>query len=177
MNKESSQFRKDLIQLCLGGITVVTAGFTVHPIDTVKIRMQLKSNKLADGTRKYKSLPHGLWKIANEEGIRRGIMKGVEASCLREGSYSTLRIGLYEPIKRQIGGEDGKVWKKFISAGVAGAIASAIANPADVIKTRSQAEPPGVFNPLSWHVRNVYKHHGGINGFYTGVGPTVIRAT
>ena len=71
---------------------------------------------------------------------------------MREASYSTLRIGLYEPIKRMMGGEDGSVWKKFTSAAISGAIGSAIANPCDVIKTRAQAEPPGVFNPISWHV-------------------------
>jgi len=35
-----------------------------------------------------------------EEGMRRGVYKGIEASMMREGSYSTLRLGLYEPIKR-----------------------------------------------------------------------------
>jgi hypothetical protein len=37
-------------------------------------------------------------KIIKEEKLR-GLYKGLSAALLREGSYSTLRLGLYEPIK------------------------------------------------------------------------------
>lgn len=79
---------------------------------------------------------HGMYKLAKEEGIgRRGICKGIEASAVREGTYSTMRIGLYEPIKRAIGAEDS-LYKKFAAGALAGMIGSAVANPADLIKTR-----------------------------------------
>tara|TARA_B110000305_G_C18884556_1_gene379133 strand:+ start:245 stop:394 length:150 start_codon:yes stop_codon:yes gene_type:complete len=45
----------------------------------------------------------GIYVIASEEGWRRGVYKGIEASCMREASYSSLRLGLYEPIKRMLG--------------------------------------------------------------------------
>ena len=44
--------------------------------------------------------------IGKEEGLRHGIYKGIEASAVREATYSTMRIGLYEPIKRVLGAED-----------------------------------------------------------------------
>ena len=60
-----------------------------------------------DGTKHYKNLLHGLYTIGKEEGIgRRGICKGIEASALREATYSTMRIGLYEPFKRILGADD-----------------------------------------------------------------------
>ena len=59
---------------------------------------------------------------------------------------------------------------------MAGMIGSAIANPADLFKTRSQASPPGEFKPISWHIKDIYNNHGGIKGFYTGIRPTVLRA-
>jgi len=37
--------------------------------------------------------------VVQNEGIIRGLYKGVEASALRELSYTTIRFGLYEPIK------------------------------------------------------------------------------
>lgn len=79
--------------------------------------------------------------IAREDGFRNGIYKGIEASCAREASYSSLRLGLYEPIKRLIGATGPKpaTWKKFAAGGLSGAIGSAIANPADLLKTRMQA--------------------------------------
>lgn len=58
---------------------------------------------------------------------------------MREGSYSTLRLGLYEPIKTLIGADikGSSIWKKFASGAMAGMIGAAIANPADLFKTRS----------------------------------------
>ena len=100
---------------------------------------------------------------------------------MREASYSTLRLGLYEPIKRQLGeepaGQPQAIWKKFAAGALSGMIGSALANPADLLKTRAQAQPPGEFHPIMWHVKDIYHNHGGIRGFYTGVCPTVIRAT
>jgi len=83
---------------------------------------------------------------------------------------------LYEPIKTYIGAEDGKQWKKFAAGGLSGMIGSAIANPADLIKTRMQASPPGESYTVGWHINDVYSKSG-IGGFWAGVAPTVIRAT
>ena len=69
------------------------------------------------------------------------------------------------------------MWKKFLSGALAGLIGSGIANPCDLIKTRMQGAPPGESYPLSWHIKDVYKHQGGLPGFYRGVVPTMVRAT
>ena len=137
---------------------------------------------MIDGSRKYRNLFQGLYVIGKEEGFRRGIMKGLSASCLRESSYSSLRLGLYEPIKRNMGATDPKttpMWKKFVSGALAGLIGSGICNPADLLKTRMQAAPPGEYHSLKWHMQDVYNHptQGGFVGFYRGVGPTMVRAT
>ena len=93
--------------------------------------------------------------ISQQEGFgRRGIYKGIEASSIREASYSTLRLGLYEPIKRCFGETDPKntpLWVKFVSGALAGMMGSGFANPVDLLKTRMQAQPPGVAHPISWH--------------------------
>jgi len=121
----------------------------------------------------------GIYIIYQEEGLRRGIYKGIEASWAREGTYSTLRLGLYEPMKRLVGGSDPKktpVWAKFIGGALSGLVGSAIANPADLLKTRMQASPPGENHGVTWHIKDVYSKNG-IPGFWKGVMPTVIRAT
>ena len=65
---------------------------------------------------------------------------------------------------------------KFGAGALSGLIGSAIANPADLLKTRMQAMPPGTNLSLSWHIKDVYRNHGGIPGFWNGVKPTMIRA-
>ena len=74
---------------------------------------------------------------------------------MREASYSTLRLGLYEPIKRNLGNE-GAVWTKFVAGALSGMIGSALANPADLLKTRAQAQEPGDYKPLRWFVKEIY---------------------
>jgi hypothetical protein len=40
--------------------------------------------------------------IAKQEGIWGGLMKGARATVLRESTYSSVRMGFYEPIKKGI---------------------------------------------------------------------------
>jgi hypothetical protein len=70
-------------------------------------------------------------KMVGEEGLT-SLWKGVNAAWLREASYTSLRLGLYEPIKIVIG-EDTFV-QMFVAGSVAGAIGSVAGNPWDLIK-------------------------------------------
>lgn len=64
-------------------------------------------------------------KIAGEEGVA-SLWKGVNAAWLREASYTSLRLGLYEPVKVAIGatGSDVSFFKKFLAGSAAGALGS-----------------------------------------------------
>ena len=93
---------------------------------------------------------------------------------MRESVYSTLRLGLYEPIKRVAGvNKDSNFAMKFICGSASGLVGSTIANPADLLKIRMQADTGS--HSIGWHIRDVYGHNG-IVGFWKGVGPTCIRA-
>jgi hypothetical protein len=67
--------------------------------------------------------------------------KGINAAWLREASYTSLRLGLYEPVKDVLGAEskDASFFMKFISGAIAGGIGSLAGNPFDVLKTRMMA--------------------------------------
>lgn len=145
-----------------------------HPIDTIKIRLQLQK-PLADGTKKYKGMISGIGVIAKEEGVRHGVYRGIESALLRESIYSTLRLGMYEPIKRATGVQkDSGLMYKFMAGSLSGLIASGIANPMDLLKVRMQAHQ-GESQSFKWHVDKVYTEYG-LKGFYRGVGPTMLRA-
>jgi hypothetical protein len=144
-------FRDDCFKAVLGGLSSVFANLCTHPIETCKVRMILQTTKT------YKSLPHCLYLISTQEGFgRAGIYKGIEASSIREASNSTLRLGLYEPIKRYLGATDPKntpLWVKFTSGALAGMIGSGVANPVDLLKTKMQVQSPGVNQSISWHAK------------------------
>lgn len=113
--------------------------------------------------------------VAREEGIRKGLYKGIEGAWMRESVYSTLRLGLYEPIKRIMNcKKDSSVFYKFICGSMAGLIAAGIANPFDLLKIRMQAST-GQALSISHHIKDVYSN-GGIFGFWRGVIPTMTRA-
>ena len=78
---------------CAGSAAVCTVT-VVHPIDTIKTRLQVSGTA---GARNYAALGMmGTIKtVAAEEGIA-AFWKGIPAAWLREGSYTSLRLGLYK---------------------------------------------------------------------------------
>lgn len=72
-----------------------------HPIDVVKTRLQVSGD---GGGRNYKALGLGgtVSVMAAEEGVA-SFWKGIPAAWLREASYTSLRLGLYDPIKKAMG--------------------------------------------------------------------------
>ena len=69
------------------------------------------------------------------------------ASLLREGTYSTIRLGAYEPVKELFGASHhtSPFWKKLAAGATTGAVGSAIATPTDLVRVRMQGQKPGYF--------------------------------
>ncbi|KAI8928184.1 mitochondrial carrier domain-containing protein [Entophlyctis helioformis] len=188
-----------------GGMSCMAAAMVTHPVDTIKVRLQLQGEPVgypAAGTgaqattatastaaqaavpKKYNGFLRGMATVVREEGVG-GLYKGISASLLREGTYSTIRIGLYEPFKNALAtattGRDeppraDPLWKKVVAGGAAGAVGSAIANPTDLLKVRMQAStgklPAGGVLRLA---ADVFRAEG-LRGLYRGVGPNTQRA-
>lgn len=83
-----------------GGAGCAVSGFVTNPCDVVKIRNQQY------GGEKYGSFLGTFRQIAATEGAA-GFFKGVQATVLRESTYSSVRMGLYEPIKTMVAGAVG----------------------------------------------------------------------
>lgn len=162
-------------------------GAVTNPIDVIKIRMQLDNELGANHKSKnifkdryYKGFVRGALRILSEEGLR-GLYKGLVPSLMREGSYSTIRLGAYEPLKLQLGATDiahTPLWKKIAAGAVSGTIGSAIATPTDLVKVRFQAVGPTQQSKYrnTFHAFWTIARTEGIRGLWTGVGPTVQRA-
>jgi len=153
-----------------GTAAVITVTF-IHPIDVIKTRIQISPEYSAlgmSGTAKRT--------IANE-GIA-ALWKGVNAAWLRESSYTSLRLGLYEPCKIAFGcttPETTTFVKKFLAGSAAGALGSLAGNPFDVLKTKLMASEQREALSLAGTAKDLFKNQG-IAGFYRGIDSNVARA-
>jgi len=160
-----------------GAAAVITVTF-IHPIDVLKTRLQVSGDSTS-GARNYKALGIGgsLKVIAKEEGVA-AFWKGIGAAWMREASYTSLRLGLYGPIKTALGiKKDSNFFMKFFAGGLAGALGSTVGNPFDVVKTRMMAsEGKGAASPsIGKTFADLYKNQG-MAGFYRGLEANIMRA-
>jgi hypothetical protein len=163
-----------LYSLVCAGSAAMTAVTFIHPIDTVKTRMQVSGTT---GARNYKALGVSgtVTTIAREEGIR-AFWKGIPAAWMREGSYTSIRLGGYAPIKKAMGADkpDSGFFIKFVAGCAAGGLGSLVGNPFDVLKTKMMAaEGEGI--ALVPTARSIMKSQGMI-GFYKGLDANLARA-
>eukprot|EP00742_Colponemidia_sp_Colp-10_P004259 GILJ01004544.1.p1 GENE.GILJ01004544.1~~GILJ01004544.1.p1 ORF type:complete len:323 (-),score=30.87 GILJ01004544.1:210-1142(-) len=173
------------LRFAFGGLSCMAAACVTNPVDVIKIRLQIQGELAAAGAPKiYNGMVRGMWTIISLEGPA-ALWKGLFPSLLREASYSTLRMGLYEPVKELLGATNPAntpLWKKICAGATAGAVGAGIANPTDLIKVRMQAEaklPAGT--PPRYHgtldaFKQIYRSEG-LAGLYKGVGPTTQRAS
>eukprot|EP01112_Ceratiomyxa_fruticulosa_P009911 TRINITY_DN2601_c0_g1_i4.p1 TRINITY_DN2601_c0_g1~~TRINITY_DN2601_c0_g1_i4.p1 ORF type:complete len:304 (+),score=44.77 TRINITY_DN2601_c0_g1_i4:366-1277(+) len=171
-------------KFAFGGISCMTAACVTNPIDVIKTRLQIQGElaKKNHTEIRYKGFLRGGYQIILDEGVR-GLYKGLLPSILREGSYSTLRMGGYDLMKDYLGATDPKhtpLWKKIVAGGVSGAIGAAIANPTDLVKVRMQAQGvPGKVSynyPSTFSAFRIIYQTEGLRGLYVGMWPTTYRA-
>lgn len=156
------------------GLSAMITVTGIHPIDVVKTRLQVSG---AQGARDYKSLGIGgtVRIIAAEEGVT-AFWKGIGAAWMREASYTSLRLGLYGPLKHAFGvNKDSNFVMKFGVGSLAGAIGSTAGNPFDVLKTRMMTSEGKAQPSLGSAARELYTARG-MAGFYRGLEANIMRA-
>lgn len=148
---------------CGGSAAVFAVNFT-HPIELVKTRMQVSGVGLG-------STISGVMK---NEGIS-SFWKGIQFAWGREGSYTTVKLGAYAPVRDYIGAgeKDSPIYLKFLAGALTGGFGSILGNPFDVMKTLAQTSSGDV--SLGKLVGGMYKDQG-IAGFYRGVEVNIMRA-
>jgi len=160
--------------ICAGGAAVITVSF-IHPLDVVKTRLQISGEAGRAGGKQYNGLADVVKTTISEEGAG-AFYKGIGAAWMREASYTSLRLGLYEPMKGLVGADkkDAGFLSKFLAGALAGAIGSTAGNPFDVLKTRMMANS-GENLGVGHFASEVYKSQG-IMGFYKGIEANIMRA-
>lgn len=149
-----------------GAAAVITVSF-IHPIDVVKTRMQVAPKGQG-------SLGDIVGSAMKNEGFG-AFYKGIGPAWLREASYTSLRLGLYEPIKILVGATAAAgFFRMFLAGALAGAIGSFAGNPFDVLKTRMMSDKTS--NKSLGETASEIMKVEGISGFYKGFNVNVMRA-
>ena len=187
-----------------GALGAMASGAVTHPIDLVKVRMQLHGECASTSTSSGgggagsaasagSSKPPGMFRtgamVFRQEGAF-GLYKGLSASLLRQATFIGTKFGAYDVLKtamRKYNGNSVKAdeslpFYQFVACGIgAGAMGAIVGNPADLAMVRMQAD-----GRLPEHLRRNYTNglnamlrvakDEGVFALWRGSGPTVNRA-
>ena len=151
-----------------------------NPTDLVKVRMQ-SEGRLAAGQRpRYAGVLDAYRTIVRTEGVR-GLWTGVGPAIARNSVINATELASYEQCKEALiasGARDG-LPVHFAAGVAAGAMATLIGNPVDVVKTRvmSSGTPgaPVYAGALDCALSTLRAE--GLGAFYQGVAPQFLRLT
>lgn len=166
------------IKFLAGGLASSTAELCTIPIDTIKVRLQLQGQA---GTGVASAPKLGLFQmvgsIFKNEGLS-GFYKGITPAVLRQMSYSSIRVGIYEPIRNFYtpSGNQPTYLQKVLAGGTSGAVGIMFANPTELVKVRMQADKQGTrYTGTLQAFTHIVKNEG-IVGLWQGVIPNMQRA-
>jgi hypothetical protein len=160
--------RMSVKHFVFGGIASLTAEMGTFPLDTTKTRLQVQGQQRDAVCResRYRGMTHALLRIVREEGVR-ALYGGIAPALLRQASYGTLKIGLYHYLKK-INPAEETVLMNVLAGMTSGAIASAIANPTDVLKVRMQSASDATYSrrkSCAKYFQQIYREEG-VHGLY-----------
>jgi len=150
--------------LIAGATTRVGIGFLLNPFSVLKARYE--SNMYA-----YPSFLTGLASLVRDGPSE--LFRGFTASALRDAPYAGIFVVFYESIKQESNrlvppssGVSTAVVHSF-SAATAGAVATLVTHPFDVIKTKIQVRQEERYHGFLRTVKTVWKQRG-VSGFFDG---------
>ncbi|XP_073995790.1 mitochondrial glycine transporter-like isoform X2 [Rhodnius prolixus] len=141
------------------------------PITVVKTRFE-------SGEYPYRNISHALRLIYAREGYK-GLTCGLLPTLVRDAPFSGLYLMFYTQLKNIVPKEvlksDLAAPAHFSCGVLAGILASAITQPADVVKTKMQLYPdkyPDIQSVI-FHLHKKY----GVQGYFKGLVPRMLRRT
>lgn len=170
-----------LSNIFTAGVSAVLTLFVVHPIDTVKTRLQIENKAKSATNSNQNSIIQTIQTIKSENGLK-GFYRGIGPAIMRESTYTSLRLGLYGPIKQLFDiKSDSNFFLKFMAGSASGLIGSIAGNPFDVLKTKMIANATNSSHNSTQIVSgnsliiDIYQTNG-LKGFYKGLSANLMRA-
>lgn len=154
---------------------ILTAVFT-NPIWVIKTRM-LSTARNAPGA--YTSIAHGTAALYQSEGIK-GFYRGLLPSLFGV-SHGAIQFMAYEQLKNhwalsRKGGREGLTNFDYLTlSAVSKMFAGSITYPYQVVRARLQTYDAKERYRGAWDVVKQVFRNEGLNGFYKGLGPNIVR--
>ncbi|KAG8707759.1 hypothetical protein FRC09_001631 [Ceratobasidium sp. 395] len=173
--------------LVSGAGTRVAVGFLLSPLAVLKARFEASNHLRFSGAFAYTSIPHGLASLVQSHGVR-GLWQGFLPSVFRDAPYAGLFVASYEAAKTYGGTAFPQTIAKLFDtsapataavvhsgAGMfAGAFATFMTHPFDMVKTSMQVRSEPEFNNFRSTVAAVWRE-AGILGFFSGMSLRMTR--
>ncbi|XP_076258988.1 mitochondrial dicarboxylate carrier-like [Rhynchophorus ferrugineus] len=162
-------------KVAVAAVAGCAGGFVGTPADMVNVRMQNDIKLPKDKRRNYKHAVDGLIRVYKEEGVAR-LFSGASTASTRAVLMTVGQLSFYDQIKLILlntGYFGDNLTTHFVSSLSAGAIATSLTQPLDVLKTRAMNAKPGEFKSV-WAIV-VYTAKLGPLGFFKGYVPAFVR--
>lgn len=169
--------------LIAGGAAGMMEALVCHPLDTIKVRMQLSKRAKAPGVKSRGFIKTGVEIVKRETAL--GLYKGLGAVVTGIVPKMAIRFTSFEWYKQVLADKDGVVSSRAtfiagLSAGVTEAVA--VVTPMEVIKIRLQAQHHSMADPLdvpkyrnAAHALYTVIKEEGFGALYRGVSLTALR--
>lgn len=154
-----------------------------HPLDTIKVRMQLSRRARVPGAKKRGFLTTGAEIVKRETPL--GLYKGLGAVITGIVPKMAIRFSSFEAYKQLLADDKGNVsGQATFLAGLAAGVTEAVAvvTPMEVIKIRLQAQHHSMADPLdipkyrnAAHALYTVLKEEGAGALYRGVSLTALR--
>ncbi|PSK51698.1 Succinate/fumarate mitochondrial transporter [Elsinoe australis] len=169
--------------LIAGGGAGMMEALACHPLDTIKVRMQLSRRARAPGAKRRGFIKTGVEIVKRETPL--GLYKGLGAVVTGIVPKMAIRFTSYEWYKQLLANSDGSVSSRgTFLAGLAAGVTEAVAvvTPMEVIKIRLQAQHHSMADPLdvpkyrnAAHALYTVVKEEGVGALYRGVSLTALR--
>jgi solute carrier family 25 carnitine/acylcarnitine transporter 20/29 len=166
-----------MAQICFaGGFSAFPATLLMTPVERVKVLLQVQGTEGA--TRQYKGPWDATRSLLRQGGVR-SLYRGTIATLWRDVPGSVAYYGAYEMTKRLLTpkGSEGTLSPLIVlfAGGMAGVANWTVAIPADVLKSRLQSAPEGMYKGLGDVAVQLVRKEG-FAALFRGLGPAMIRA-
>jgi len=162
--------------LCGAGfLSAIPTTLIMAPSERIKCLLQMQQGH---GEKKYTGMIDCAQKLYKQGGIR-SIYNGTAATLLRDGPGSAAYFGVYETLKREyLKYSDTTSLSPpavLTCGGLAGIATWTVCIPADVLKSRLQTAPEGMYNGIYDVFSKLIKEEG-YSALFRGLKPALIRA-